>query len=103
MRLKDMQDWTREAWKKSNKEVDERIELLFLIEEMGEMAEAVRKIAGKKENKDIKVDLEKEMGDILLAIVSLANRYNVDLEKAFSKTVESIQERYLTEKVELKE
>lgn len=99
MRLKQIQDWTKEAWEKSNKKVDEKIELLFLMEEMGEMAEAIRKLGGKKENKEIKVDLEKEMGDILLSIVTLANRYDIDLEKAFSKTIESVEKRYLVKKV----
>ena len=98
-----MQDWTREAWKQSNKEVDEKMELIFLMEEMGEMAEAIRKISGKKENKDMEADLEKEMGDILLSIVTLANRYDIDLEKAFSKTMDSIEKRYLLKKVKIKE
>ena len=90
MKLNNIQNWTKEAWSKSNKTVDEKQELLFLLEEIGEMAEAVRKINGKKENKKIKVDLEKEMGDILLSIISLANRYKINLEKAFLKTMKSI-------------
>lgn len=102
MRIKHLQEWTKEAWKKSNKKVDEKMELIFLMEEMGEMAEAIRKLAGKKENKKVKVDLEKEMGDILLSIVTLANRYGIDLEKAFSKTMKSIEDRYLVKKVKLK-
>ena len=101
MKLKQIQNWTREAWKESNKTVDEKMELIFLMEEIGEMAEAIRKMQGKKKNKKIKVDLEKEMGDILLSIVSLANRYNIDLEKAFSKTMKSIEKRYLLKKVKL--
>jgi len=81
MRIKQIQNWTNEAWKKSNKSVDEKQELLFLIEEIGEMAEAIRKINGKKENKDIKVDLEKEMGDILLSIISLAALVQPSIDK----------------------
>ena len=94
-----MQDWTREAWKLSHKKVDEKMELIFLMEEIGEMAEAIRKTQGKKKNKKIIVDLEKEMGDILLSIVSLANRYNIELEKSWLKTQKSIEKRYMKRKV----
>ena len=48
MKLKQIQNWTREAWKESNKTVDEKMELIFLMEEIGEMAEAIRKMQGKK-------------------------------------------------------
>lgn len=102
MRIKQIQNWTVEAWKKSNKSVDEKQELLFLIEEIGEMAEAVRKIQGKKKNKKFRADLEKEFGDTLLSIITLANRYGVDLEKAFKKTMNSVEKRYLVKKVKLR-
>lgn len=102
MKIKEIQNWTKQAWKESNKKVDKKIELLFLMEEIGEMAEAIRKLAGKKRNKKIKTDLEKEMGDILLCLTTLANRYNIDLEKAFSKTMKSVEKRYLIKKVKLK-
>ena len=91
-----MQKWTKEAWKKSpKKDISEKDELLFLMEEIGEMAEAIRKINGKKENKKMRADLEKEFGDVLLSIITLANRYDVDLEKAFVKTVKSTEKRYI--------
>lgn len=89
------QNWVKEAWKKAPKQVNERDELLFLMEEIGEMAEAVRKINGNKENKKFQANLEKEFGDILLSIITLAIRYNIDLEKAFEKTKKSILERYI--------
>lgn len=95
MHLKEMQDWTREAWKKSKKKVDEKLELIFLMEEIGEMAEAIRKNAGQKDNKNIKVDLEKEMGDILLSLITIAIRYDIDLEKAFRKVKKDVEQRYM--------
>jgi len=96
--LNDYQEWVADAWTKSPKEnVSERDELLFLMEEVGEMAEAVRKMSGNKDNKDFQADLEKEFGDILLTLITLANRYGVDLEKAFLKTRKSIEKRYIKE------
>lgn len=94
--IKEHQNWVREAWKKSpKKEIGETDELLFLMEEIGEMAEAVRKMKGKKEGKEFKVDIEKELGDIFLSLLTLSIRYNVDLEEAFEKTKKSIIEKYI--------
>ena len=94
--IKQHQEWVKDAWKKSPKSnISEKDELLFLIEEVGEMAEAIRKLSGNKENKDIKADLEKELGDIFLSLLTLAIRYNIDLEKAFEKTKNSVIKRYI--------
>ncbi|MBR9706777.1 hypothetical protein GOV14_07105 [Candidatus Pacearchaeota archaeon] len=94
--LKEYQEWVKDAWTKSpKKEISESDELLFLMEEIGEMAEAIRKLKGNKENKDIKADLEKEMGDTLLSLITLSIRYNINLEQAFEKTKRSIIDRYM--------
>jgi len=50
---------------------------LWFVEEVGELAEALRK--GKGE------DMEEEFADVLAWLVSLANLANVDLEKATLK------------------
>lgn len=94
--IKEYQAWVKEAWKKAPKQVAEKDELLFLMEEIGEMAEAVRKSNGNKENKKINTNLEKEFGDILLSLMTLTVRYGIDLEKAFEKTKKSILRRYIT-------
>lgn len=48
--------------------------LLWLIEEVGELSEAVRR--GEREN------LEEELADVVAWVASLANLLDVDLEKA---------------------
>ena len=48
--------------------------MLWMVEEIGELAEAVRR--GEKEG------LEEEMADVLAWLASLANLLDVDLEKA---------------------
>ena len=93
--IKEHQEWVKKAWKKSpKKQISEKDELLFFMEEIGEMAEAVRKINGNKANKEMTADLEKEFGDVFLSVLTLAIRYGIDLEKAFEKTKESIVKRY---------
>lgn len=48
--------------------------MLWMVEEVGELAEAVRR--GERAN------LEEEMADVLAWLASLANLLDVDLEKA---------------------
>lgn len=96
MGIKEDQEWVKEAWTKGPKQnVTEADELLFLMEEIGEMAEAIRKKRGHKENKPFQEDLEKEMGDVYLSLLTIAIRHGVQLEQSWEKTKRSIIERYV--------
>ena len=58
--------------------------LMLLIEEVGELAKAVRKLNGQKTHQDSKVHgVEEELADCLWLIVDLSNRLDIDLEAAF--------------------
>lgn len=92
MQIREAQEWVKDAWSRSEKRMSKVAELASFMEECGELGEAIRKI---EHGKDKKVDLEKEMGDILLCLLTLAIRYEVDLQNAFDKTVQSIKEKYI--------
>ena len=82
MTIKQLQQWVADDWK-NNSEVQPSLEaqLLFAIEEFGEVAEAIRK---KTMSNDYKIDDDKlgsEFADFLINIVTLANTFDVDLEK----------------------
>ena len=95
MNLNELQAWVKEDWdKESNKNPDPHLQLLYLFEELGEMCEAIRKLSGNKERKDMTADLEGEMGDVLIALVTVANNYNIDLRSAVLKSKEKIIERH---------
>ncbi len=92
MHLKEAQKWVEKAWRRSRKRMPPMIELACLMEECGELAEAIRTLQhGKKKT----VDLEKELGDVFLSVLTIAIRHNVDLEQAFQKTMQSVEQRYL--------
>lgn len=59
--------------------------LLLFVEEVGEMAKAMRKSAGLllDESKDNAFSLEEEFADVLIYLLDLANGYDIDLEQAF--------------------
>jgi len=95
MDLKELQEWVQEDWdKESKKKPDPHLQLLYLFEELGEMSEAIRKIGGDKERKKVEVDLEGELGDVLIALTTVANNYNIDMAAAALKSKEKIKRRH---------
>lgn len=96
MKLEELQKWVKEDWdKKSKKRPNPHLQLIYLFEELGEMAEAIRKSSGNKTRKKIRVDLEGEIGDVLIAIATIANNYNIDLDAAISKSKKKIIQRHI--------
>ncbi|MCK4968748.1 MAG: RS21-C6 protein [Candidatus Aenigmarchaeota archaeon] len=94
MEIKDLQQWVREDWDKESKLINHQTEMLLLIEEIGELAEAIRKLLGNKKRKKMKADLIGEFGDVLISLITLANHYQIDLEKAFLKSKQKIKIRH---------
>ena len=55
--------------------------MLKLMEEVGELAEVVRKNKRMEKGESIKGTIEEELNDVLYYVVCLANFYNIDLEE----------------------
>lgn len=95
MNLKELQNWVKEDWEKASKNTpDSHLQLLYLIEELGEVAEAIRKTEGNKDYKEMQIDLTGEMGDVLIALATLANHYGIDLAIAAEKSKQKIIDRH---------
>lgn len=57
---------------------------LMLGEEVGELFKAIRKQENIKIDSNSKIGtIDEELADILIFVSSIANRYQIDLEKAF--------------------
>ena len=57
---------------------------LMLGEEVGELFKAIRKQQNMKVDAKSKIgSVDEELADIMIFVCSIANRYNIDLEKAF--------------------
>jgi len=52
-----------------------------LTEEVGELAEAMRKDLRREDEKDIKETIDEEVWDIIYYALAIANCYEIDLEK----------------------
>lgn len=80
MTILELQEWVREDWKKHSKlQPSLSDQLLFAIEEFGEVAEAIRKRTMKNDYKQDDDKLGSEFGDLLITICTLANTFDVDL------------------------
>ena len=81
MTLQQLQNWVQEDWeKRSSTMPTTEMQLLYIIEEFGEVAEAIRKQHGAKTRKAATTDLGSEMADLLISITTLANSFGIDLE-----------------------
>lgn len=66
-----------------------------LVEEVGEIAEAVKAREGVAGKEHAKGKIGAELADALYSILTLASYYNTDLEKDFEKVINGIKQRYL--------
>jgi NTP pyrophosphatase (non-canonical NTP hydrolase) len=68
---------------------------VLFIEEVGELAKAMRKTAGlyEEQAKQRDMPLEEEFADVLSYLLDLANCFHVDLEKAFREKERANQSR----------
>ena len=68
---------------------------VLFIEEVGELAKAMRKAAGLYEEraKQRDISLEEEFADVLSYLLDLANCFQIDLEQAFRAKEEINQSR----------
>ena len=94
MTLQELQSWVKNDWEQnSNIQPSLADQLLFAIEEFGEVAEAIRKRTLKD---DYKVDdnkLGSEFGDLMICLVTLANTFEVDLTREIQSFKAKIQAR----------
>jgi NTP pyrophosphatase (non-canonical NTP hydrolase) len=70
--------------------------ILGVVEEVGEMARAYLSMTGRKpQNLRAKMDesYKQELGDIVVAIMKLANVKNIDLNKQIQYTLGKIKKR----------
>ena len=83
---------TEEKTPSEKKENIQRL-ILKLIEEFGELAENIRKVA-RYDGWNIKGTIEEELFDIFYYIIAIANDYNIDLEEIFKIKDELNKKKY---------
>jgi NTP pyrophosphatase (non-canonical NTP hydrolase) len=67
--------------------------MLGFVRDVGDLASLVQAKEGIREVKDLDAALAHELADCLWSLIVLADRYGVDLEQAFAKTMEQLEGR----------
>jgi NTP pyrophosphatase (non-canonical NTP hydrolase) len=95
MRIRSFQEWVGNSWLEYKGGLpDKHLQLLFVVEEFGEVAEAIRKSQGDKDHKNSRIHLEEEMGDLLVSLSTVAVEQGIDLESAAKKAKAKIIKRH---------
>ena len=82
MQINELQKWVADDWKKYPKnKPDLAQQILLVVEELGEVAETIRKTDGRKDRVKKEVAIGSEMADLVISVITLANTYEVDLTK----------------------
>lgn len=68
--------------------------MLKLMEEVGELAEAIRKDKRMGTDGKIKGTIEEELYDVLYYVMAIANQYEVDMEQCFQLKEALNQKKY---------
>lgn len=64
-----------------------------LVTDVGELIENIQAKEGVRIKEDVDQNLKHELSDCLWAILVLANKYGVDLEKSFLETMDELDKR----------
>jgi len=95
MRIGELQQWVADDWRQRSKhQPPVELQLLYIMEELGEVAEAIRKQNGKKDRKQTEVDLGSELADLIISITTLANHFEINIEDEIEKFQERIKTRH---------
>ena len=93
--IRKMQKYLKEKYKRAKPEDIKNTQRYFLklIEEIGELAEVIRKELRMVDN-NIKGTIEEELSDVLYYVLMIANTYDIDLEDCFRMKEELNRVRY---------
>lgn len=95
MTIQQLQQWVKEDWENQSKiALTTELQLLYIIEEFGEVAEAIRKHNGAKDRKEQSVDLGSELADLLISITTLANSFDINLENEIEQFKARLAKRH---------
>jgi len=95
MTIKKLQTQTKTIAQKFPKEFDKKTRFIDLVEEIGELANAIL-IAekDKPKNRAFQLDgLKDSLCDVLADILLLASDYNIDLDIEYQKMLQQLEER----------
>lgn len=98
--LAEIRKWARKVREDRNWYPDARSLAISIVLEAGEILEYFQFYESKKIEKEIKVDkkkkleLEKEVGDVVNYLCEFADRLDIDISDSLKKTLKKIEKKY---------
>ena len=98
MKLDDLISETMRVYQMFPNKYDERDSYMDLVEEVGELSQAMQISSGRKHTNDPKKqrnqeDVEDAICDVLFQLIRLADQLGVDLEEEYPKVLKHIEKR----------
>jgi NTP pyrophosphatase (non-canonical NTP hydrolase) len=95
MTIKELQQWVEADWQQRSTSLPtSEQQMLYLIEEIGEVAEALRKQNGNKKRILEAPKLGSELADTLISLTTLANAHGIDLTNEIEQFKKRLAERH---------
>lgn len=93
--MKNIQNKIKKFTQKYNLETTPEHRFIDLVSEIGEAGKELLKMTdyGTKEY-EFRKELSEELGDVLFSLVTLANKFNIDLEDSLNKVLEKYEKRF---------
>ncbi len=98
MKAKNLNTYTKQtaeiaAKMRNKKEWSAHNRFVELVEEVGELANAIQTEEGYKSIKRKKSDITNSVCDILFELLLIADHYNIDLDKEYPEVLKEIDDR----------
>jgi len=94
MELKELTEMTKKVVNDfPGKEWRPEVRTLDLVEEVGELCNAILVKEGHKGSKRAKADLADSIADILFDLILIADSYNIDINEEYPKMIKDIIKR----------
>ncbi len=90
MQIREFQNLMRQLYFERDTERGISKTFLWIVEEIGELAEALRNFQDKPENIAEKQNIAMEIADVIAWVASLANILDIDLDEALKKKYPSV-------------
>ena len=92
--MRDLQNKIRKFVQENKLEMKPEFYALDIVSEMGELAKEILKTYdyGRSDHK-FREEVKGELGDLLYSLITLANYYDIDLEKEVVKVIEKYEKR----------
>lgn len=93
--MKELQDNIKQFVKEHKLDTSAESHFIDLVSELGEVGKELLKMNNYGRNKEtiFRKEVKEELGDVLYSLITLANKFDIDLEKELNLVLEKYERR----------